>query len=174
MEFYEAFNIANQTMDFGLSGIMALAGVSFISVYGKQLVTTLKLPWNVRHLYPVLWVLLGIGLLAAGIRLYYCDRSRFEFYTQQVNSSDVVSVEGMVNVTFEEPWDGHAGGDIVHVADKTFEVQQYSGSYYYHESIAHGGVLKQNAYVRIYYIPTTDYYRPLFGDGQIVKIECRR
>lgn len=175
MEFYEAFNIAHQTRDYWFTVIPIFTGISFIVASVKKLTAIIKSPGNIAQKVNLsVMILLGIGLIAFGIQQYFHEQNRFEHYAQQVNSSDVVSVEGVVNVTFEEPWDGHAGGDIIHVADKTFEIQQYSGSYFYHDSISHGGVLKQNNYVRIYYIPTTEYYRPLFGDGQIVRIECRK
>lgn len=174
MEFIEVFNITNQTRDYWFTLVPLWAGIGFI-VSARKLSVSKKLPGTIaQRLNATVLILFGIGLIAFGIQQYFHERNRFEHYAQQINSSEVVTVEGVVSVEFEEPWSGHTDGDIIHVADKTFEITHYSGSYYYHDSIAHGGVLKQNSYVRIFYIPTTVYYRPLFGDGQIVKIECRK
>lgn len=163
----EAFTISNQTTNgFWVNLFTIVFGLAWIVAGG-----TFRLFRTVHRFFFLLMILLGIGILSYGMFSYYKERNQLESFVRQVNDSNVLSIEGTVKVEFEAPFSGHMGGDIIYVADKRFVIEQGSGRYYYHNSIAYGGILRQNAHVRIQYIPTNACLSRQFGDGQIVRIE---
>src|SRR4051812_15759989 len=69
-------------------------------------------------------------------------------------------VEGDVTVLREQPAHGHTSGDRIVVGGKPFEVDYYLATPAYHDTIAHGGVLKAGVHARISHV-----------DGNIVRVE---
>jgi hypothetical protein len=72
-------------------------------------------------------------------------------------------VEGEVSVGHVQPRGGHSSGDAVTVGGRTFEVNHFLWTPAYRQTIAHGGVLRPGAHVRIAHV-----------DGEIVRVELRR
>lgn len=72
-------------------------------------------------------------------------------------------VEGEVHVLHQQPATGHSRGDIIVVNGVQFEVDYFFATPAYHNTIAHGGVLKDGVCARIYY-----------SDGAILRVDIRK
>ena len=60
--------------------------------------------------------------------------------------------EGQVHVMREEPYKVHAPGDMISIGGVVFEYSYFAtNAPYYHQTIAHGGVLTQNKLVRVHH-----------------------
>jgi hypothetical protein len=72
-------------------------------------------------------------------------------------------VEGEVRVLHQQPVTGHSKGDVIVVNGAQFEVNYFLRTPAYRDTIAHGGVLKNSVYTRIYH-----------QDGQILRVDIRQ
>jgi hypothetical protein len=72
-------------------------------------------------------------------------------------------VEGEVKVLHQQPVTGHGKGDVIVVNGAPFEVNYFLVTPAYRDTIAHGGVLKNGVYTRIYH-----------HDGQILRVDIRK
>jgi hypothetical protein len=182
MEYIELWNITTQTID--SSFYMTLLIVGSVWVIFESLTLFSRKQWgenssifnfldSLSHpRYPGSKMFLPIGIImiiSSGVIFTY-SHFRLADTAKLLKSDNIEIVEGIVEVEFEQPESGHTGGDIIHIGNKTFEIQYYSSSFYYHQSIAHGGFLKQGESVRISYLPTLEEESSL-GDGKILKIE---
>lgn len=70
--------------------------------------------------------------------------------------------EGVVAVKHEQPRHGHSSGDRIVVDGREFVVSYFHATPAYRDTIAHGGVLRAGAYVRLCDV-----------DGALVKVEVR-
>jgi len=59
--------------------------------------------------------------------------------------------EGDVKVLHVQPASGHSKGDIIRIGDVELVVDYYYATPAYRQTIAHGGVLKENAHARVYH-----------------------
>lgn len=60
-------------------------------------------------------------------------------------------VEGVVSVIHEQPKSGHDKGDIITINGKEFEINYFVMTHAYSQTIAHGGVLKEGVYAKVFY-----------------------
>ena len=60
-------------------------------------------------------------------------------------------VEGPVKVLHLQPATGHTRGDVIVVGGGEFEVNYFLATPAYRDTLAHGGVLKEGVYARIYH-----------------------
>jgi hypothetical protein len=99
--------------------------------------------WSIVHVavYTITWA--QVGSLAAAYRSGRCH-----------------VVEGDVTVLHEQPRHGHDDGDIVSIDGVVFEIDYFGSSGGYRQTIAHGGLLTDGAYVRVYY-----------HDGHILRVD---
>lgn len=58
--------------------------------------------------------------------------------------------EGIVHVLHVQPVNGHDAGDIIRIAEREFEVESYRTNAY-RDTIAHGGVLTEGMYARLFW-----------------------
>jgi hypothetical protein len=72
-------------------------------------------------------------------------------------------VEGPVRVLHRQPSTGHSKGDIIEVKGKQFEVNYFYATPAYNKTLAHGGVLGDGVYTRIYHF-----------NGEILRVEIRK
>jgi hypothetical protein len=71
-------------------------------------------------------------------------------------------IEGKVAVLHEQPETGHDKGDIVKVGNIKFTINYFTPTNAYKQTIAHGGVLKDGVYARVYYY-----------EGKILRIDIK-
>ena len=100
--------------------------------------------WLVMHDFPAMFQ--RIDHLVATYKAGRCELS-----------------EGIVKVLREQPAHGHSSGDRILVGGREFEVNYFYATPAYRNTIAHGGVLRAGAYVRLCHV-----------DGDIVRVELRR
>ena len=67
------------------------------------------------------------------------------------NSQSYKIAEGEVHVLYSQPFSGHTQGDIINVGGIEFEISYFELTFGYNQTIAHGGVLREGVYARIYY-----------------------
>jgi hypothetical protein len=72
-------------------------------------------------------------------------------------------VEGPVQVLHRQPATGHTKGDVIAVNGKQFEVNYFYFTPAYRKTLAHGGVLGDEVYARLYYY-----------DGEILRVDIRK
>ena len=72
-------------------------------------------------------------------------------------------VEGEVHVLHQQGVTGHGRGDIIVVNGVRFEVNYFLATPAYHDTIAHGGVLKGGVYARVYH-----------SSGAILRVDIRK
>ena len=72
-------------------------------------------------------------------------------------------VEGDVVVLHRQPVSGHTKGDVIRVGGTTFEIDHFLATPAYHDTIAHGGVLKDGVRARIYH-----------RDGAILRVDVQK
>ena len=111
-----------------------------------------------------------VGLLAFGVLwtvahavLYVAAFVRAGSLAAAYRSGRCVVVEGRVAVLHRQPAEGHDMGDLVRVGGVVVEVDYFGGSVGYRRTIAHGGVLTEGTYVRLY-----------CHDGQIARVDIKR
>ena len=100
--------------------------------------------WLVMHDFPAMYQ--RIDRLVAAYQAGRCEVS-----------------EGIVKVLREQPAHGHSSADRVMVDGREFEVNYFYATPAYRDTIAHGGVLRAGAYVRICQV-----------GGAIVRVDLRR
>ena len=110
--------------------------------------------------FMILWS--AIWILFSSVWLGSSFWTAYKYYEALHNNKCEV-VEGKVTVLREQPWGGHAPGDLVRIDGKEFEVNYYLSTLAYHRTIAHGGVLTEGAQVRVCHL-----------DGDILRIEIAR
>jgi hypothetical protein len=65
---------------------------------------------------------------------------------------DYKVIEGPVRVLRTQPAAGHAPGDLVAVSNILFEINFHASNPAYHNTIAHGSLLRDGAYARVFYL----------------------
>ena len=146
----ELFRLAVGTVALlgGLGGIVRTwrrpGRMAWRSLLPSLFITAWAVVWLLMHNFPVMF--------QRNDRLVSADRGgRCE-----------VS-EGFVEVLREQPAHGHSSGDRIVVGSRQLEVDYFYATPAYRDTIAHGGVLRAGAYVRVCHI-----------DGAILRVELRR
>ena len=75
-------------------------------------------------------------------------------------AKDAQVVEGTVQVSHSQPYQGHTSGDKITIDGQSFVIDYFYATPGYKETIAHGGVLRNGVYARIHHC-----------DGVIIKVE---
>jgi hypothetical protein len=91
------------------------------------------------------WFLFG------GFWLYSNLSSGKELTTALANDKCEV-VEGIVQVLHEQPYGGHDAGDHILIGGKDFTCNYYSEMLGYHQTVSHGGLLKDGTVARLHYL----------------------
>jgi hypothetical protein len=71
--------------------------------------------------------------------------------------------EGDVKVLHSQPATGHTKGDVIRVGGAQFEINYFYATPAYHNTIAHGGVLKESTRVRLYHY-----------NGEILRVDVEK
>jgi hypothetical protein len=72
-------------------------------------------------------------------------------------------VEGQVQVLHHQPKTGHSKGDVVRLNGKEFEVNYFYATPAYNKTLAHGGVLGDGVYAKLFYY-----------NGEILRVDIRK
>ena len=109
-----------------------------------------------RKLSSVFLVLFAVVWLAAHTFFLWTYVATY----RHLRSGQCEVTEGVVHVTHEQPYQGHSSGDRITVGGKSFVVDYFFVTPGYHQSIAHGGALKEGTFTRLHH-----------RDGVILKVE---
>ena len=105
--------------------------------------------WRFLGTSPKSAFVLGTILLASCFIIFTCSIIQSLRYIYAQKHSSVA--EGIVNVIYEQPYEGANKGDIVRIGNKEFEKKYSQDTPHYVYTIAHGGILKEGVYARVYY-----------------------
>lgn len=94
--------------------------------------------------------------------LVLCDMHKLYKFKNVISNKRYHVIEGIVRVEYEQPESGHAKGDIIKINDRQLEVDHFVMTRAYKKTIAHGGVLKEGVYARLYVY-----------DGLILRVDVR-
>jgi hypothetical protein len=162
--FVTVFEIARQSNGVWSDTVFRLViGIAILVAGGTGVV----LAWSRKGRSPKHWggYLLIIGWSALWLFMHDFPSTfrhiegLVEAYTQQ----HYQVVEGEVKVLREQPVTGHSRGDVIVVNGTQFEVNYFLMTPAYRDTIAHGGVLRNGVYARIYH-----------QDGEILRVDIRR
>lgn len=100
-----------------------------------------------------IYVSLGACFFVLSMLSNSADKQRYQQLLQMYNNQQYQIAEGTVHLI--KPSYGREHGDFINVGGTDFEIGSYSypyGSYGYMNTIANGGILKEEVYAKIYYI----------------------
>jgi hypothetical protein len=130
--------------------------------------TTRENKWSPKIFKPVfllffaiVWIGLHGLILSTQVISYLELRNIYNNHLYSV-------VEGKVHVVHEEPSFGHDKGDVILIDGKEFEFSSYDDSYGYHQTISHGGILKEGVYSRLTYCEDPS---PYITNNIILRVE---
>jgi hypothetical protein len=134
---------------------------------GVVVVIALAFTWKSGKLRPVQKIVLPclwapIWFIINGA-LLYSNLSSGKMFTTALANNQCEIVEGTVQVLHEQPYGGHDAGDHIRIGGKDFTYNYYSMALGYHQTISHGGQLKNGTMARLYYL----------GD-EILKVEIKQ
>ncbi len=105
----------------------------------------------------------GVGLIIGSL-LFIGKYSKQYFSLKYAKENgNYTIVEGKVEVLHEQPEGGHDKGDIIVIDGVKFIINYFVLTPAYKTTIAHGGVLKKDAHVRV-----------LHFDGKIIQIDLKK
>lgn len=134
-------------------GVLVLLGSVLPPVFSKNK----KFPILVI-IFSSLWITLHLLLILPQYQDYLEAK-------QIYNNEQYQIAEGIVHVVHMQPESGHDEGDIIEINGTQLEVNFFDSTFGYKNTIAHGGVLKEGIYARLYYhrgyILRVDIFDPL-------------
>ena len=83
---------------------------------------------------------------------FYSNISTGKMWTSALANNQCEVVEGIVQVLHQQPWSGHDVGDHISIGGKDFTYSDYVETLGYHQTISHGGQLKNGVVARLHYI----------------------
>ena len=126
--------------------------------------------WRKKHIFSLKKLYIPLFLILWGSLTFLIVGSGYKLSREQLNELILAYgdgkyqiTEGVVHVVHEQPKTGHTKGDIIKIDDKTFEINFYGGTSAYSQTIAHGGVLREGVYARLY------HYK-----GKIIRVDIRK
>jgi hypothetical protein len=137
----------------GIAGLVpGIAGVvSFILTHRR---------FPKRIFWPVSLIIIGgfaMTFAVIGFRIKSDLLSRYD-------SEEWTVLEGTVHVLREQPYGGHAPGDLIEIDGMQIEINKFeSNMQAYSQTIAHGGHLTEGAQARVFLL-----------DGLIVRVDVKR
>jgi len=143
---------AHAMLPFIFSILAIIAGITGVIFY-KWVTRKLQIPVH-RSIYGIL------ALLGLWWPFGHMDILNYAILNK---AKDSQVVEGVVHVSHRQPYSGHTTGDKITIDGEPFVVDFFSAAPGYNETLSHGGVLREGAYVRVHHC-----------DGAIIKIEIKK
>jgi hypothetical protein len=158
-DFLTVFVISRHTeLTYGTGAIAGLV-VVLIGILGQIHV----IPWWKRDRPAALVIVGGAILLTASAALFVGGLLQTGRLVSLYESGEFQVAEGVVHVMHQQAYHGHDKGDLIRIGDTEFEIDAFRLSYGYDRIIAHGGVLRDGVYARVYY-----------HDDAILRIDIRQ
>ena len=104
-------------------------------------------------LIPISLIILFFGLisLAGNYQRYRHFQDSLMPFVSIYENQEYKTIEGTISVQHEQPAGGHTSGDIILVDSVQFEINCYTNTIGYNETIAYGAILTDGAKAKIYY-----------------------
>lgn len=134
-------------------GIAAvLIGATVLGLNGKAEAIVQKYNLRMRppsmspRLFFILWggvvCLIGSGFVLANAAPHFITKAAYD-------AGEYTTVEGVVKVLNEQPWDGHAPGDKIAIGGEELVIDAYQIAPGYKTTLAKGGVHKDGARLKM-------------------------
>ena len=142
-----------------ISIILLVFGIIDFRRYRKCEIIRFSIFKSLSIIPSILMGTLGISILAAICFIFFSNYKLLSIY----KNDKYRVVEGEVFVLHEQSEAGHDKGDIIKIGNDIFVVDDFVITNAYTQTIAHGGLLREGTYVRVYY----------YG-GKILRIDIRK
>ncbi len=136
-------------------GIIALIVV--ITHIGKH---GLRLKSLYYVFFPLAWAAFVIPI---SIQDFNTAKAQINELVSAYTSNQCEISEGPVQVLHEQSRHGHTKGDIVSIGGTKLEINAFHATTAYREIIAHGGVLREGVYARVYHY-----------NGRVLRVDVRK
>lgn len=110
-----------------------------------------RIDYGSERFSSVFFILWAIGWSAISGSTLYSQIKDFSELNKIYNEGNYSVVEGNVVVLHEQPYGGHARGDVIVVNDIEFEFSYFSETFGYNQTISHDGILTNGKLVRLTY-----------------------
>jgi hypothetical protein len=134
--------------------LLALAAPTVVLVVGITWIRRQKFPkwWNQKKAgkpaFLLVWSILTLAAAGFGFGYRIWQNTGL---LRAYRSGNAQVVEGTVHVIHQQPATGHDIGDIVEVGGVQLEIDYYTASTAYSQTVAHGGVLTEGTWARLWY-----------------------
>lgn len=112
---------------------------------------------------PAFMTFWGFIWLCISIPIWQKEISDINHFLEIYRNGKCQIVEGIVQVSHEQPASGHTAGDKITVDGQEFEVNYFMVTPGYNITISHGGALREGVFARLHYY-----------NGVILKVEIRK
>lgn len=151
-------NTGNQQLDYyqrATQSYLLLAVIGVALFLCSIIVGLIRKKFQTLH-YNLM--VLGVFLMVVGLNTakvnFQDHKAVVTEYAQLLNIYDghqYKTAEGIVQVLHTQRYEGHDNGDVIKVGNTEFNINYYVRTIGYHDTLAHGGVLTEGSYARIYY-----------------------
>ena len=108
--------------------------------------------FSVKNLYlPLFLIVWGSVWFYTETEDLRCSRYQMNHLMSVYANKNYKISEGIVHVLHEQPSVGHDKGDVIKVGAQTFIINYFTRTLAYHQTIAYGGVLKEEINAKIYH-----------------------
>jgi len=115
--------------------------------------TKIRKWWSSREgLRPGIFLLCSVFWLMVAVLAASMWSWNIYYLVSSYRTGAAKMVEGPVHVIHRQPESGHAVGDVIEVDNVRLVVDYFVVTPAYKQTISHGGVLVEGAYVRIWYV----------------------
>lgn len=140
-----------------------ILGTSILVIVGFFQTIKYRAQPKVPSIFFTLLRAIALGLIGLGMAfglLYSCQQ--YLNFSTIYNNKQYNLAEGTVSVLHTQPATGHDAGDIVRIDGVEFEINYFHLTLGYNKTIAHGGLLQEGVYARVYY-----------HNGAILRVDLR-
>jgi hypothetical protein len=153
IKYFEVDTSHSLLTSFSLSIILMLISIisgTFLTIKIVNLFKEIK--FKIRELRFFVFLFLGCPMLIFASWESYQNGCFIDSVLKKYKNGNFDKVEGIVKVKNTEPFYGHSSEESICISNKCFSFSYYSSNPFYHQTISHGGVLKDGALVLIYSI----------------------
>ena len=135
---------------FVLFGIMLFV---FWYQENRRILSVEKKDDNQRGLFMVglFFNLFGCVMMVINVPIYLYERNMLKDLTEAYNNQQYQIAEGTVHVLRSQPKGGHAPGDLIRLGKTVFEIDYYTLTVGYKDTISHSGALTEGTYAKVFY-----------------------
>ncbi len=157
------YEISKEVDKESLGGVIAGLVVLIFGIGGLILYKLTNNRWPKKPHKSIFAIILGTLFCTVFMFLFIGGNIERKRFLSILDSGQYEVAEGFVHVLYKQPVHGHDKGDLIEVGKKQFVINYFVHTQAYDKTIAHGGVLKDGVYARVY------YYK-----GDILRIDLKK